>query len=197
LKFVSTDTGGLQSPEQTLTIITGKNNASDGLNGATGDDIIYALNSGNGSNKDVVFAGSGDDTVYGQDGIDEIHGATGNDVLHGGAGNDTFFFDTALNAATNVDTIKDFTSGADKISLQKSGLFTSLGSVGANLSGDFSANSTTSGTGTEHVFYDPATGNLYYDANAGSHSDAVLFANLTDVNGTTHPPIAATDFIIG
>jgi Ca2+-binding RTX toxin-like protein len=174
-----------------LTIITGKNNGADSLSGPTGDDILIG-----GGNKDAVFAGTGNDTVFGQNGNDEIHGGDGNDVLYGGEGNDTFYFDTALNAATNVDTIKDFASGSDKISLSKSGLFTALGAVGGNLIGDFSANSTTAGTGAEHVFYDPATGNLYYDANAGSHSDAVLFADLTNVNGTNHPPIAATDFIV-
>jgi len=200
LKFVSTDAGGLQTPEQTLTIITGTsgNNGDANLAGATGDDILYALSNGNNQNQhDVVFAGGGDDTVFGQDGADDLHGGVGNDTLYGGVGNDTFFFDTALNAATNVDTIKDFVSGSDKISLTKAGLFTALGTVGGNLTGDFSASNTTAGSGTEHVFYDPATGNLYYDANAGSHSDAVSFANLTNVNGTTHPSIAATDFIIG
>jgi VCBS repeat-containing protein len=200
LKFVSTDTGGLQTPEQTLTIITGTNgNSGEPLNGVTGDDVIYALSNGSNQNQhDVVFAGGGDDTVFGQDGVDDIHGGAGNDVLYGGAGSDTFYFDSALNASTNVDTIRDFVSGADKISLLKAGVFSSLSGNAGNstLGTDFSANGTVSGSGGEHVFYDPATGNLYFDSNAGNHSDAILFATLTNTNGT-HPNIATTDFIIG
>jgi hypothetical protein len=106
-------------------------------------------------------------------------------------------FDAAVNAA-NADTIKDFATGSDHITLAKGGVFSNLtGSVGSTtLGADFSASQTTAGTGAEHVFYDPATGNLYYDANAGAHGDAVLFANLTNTDAT-HPTIATTDFVIG
>jgi hypothetical protein len=46
--------------------------------------------------------------------------------------------------------------------------------------------------------YDSASGNLYYDANGGTHTlngsgaDSVLFATLTG-----HPTLVATDFVIG
>ena len=117
-------------------------------------------------------------------------------MLVGGTGSDTFIFDASL-AVANADTIKDFVTGSDHISLLKSGLFSNLvGGVGSTTLGtDFAANQTTAGTGAEHVFYNPATGNLYYDANAGSHSDAVVFATLTNTD-LTHPAIATTDFII-
>jgi Ca2+-binding RTX toxin-like protein len=189
-----TATQGAASYTEAFTIFTGTS-GGETINNAfnAGDDAYYALNGA-----DMVFAGSGDDTVFGQNGVDQIHGGDGNDTLTGGGGNDTFFFDTSLNAATNVDTIKDFSSGNDHISLLKTGLFSSLtGSAGnTTLGTDFSANQTTAGTGSEHVFYDPATGNLYYDANAGAHADAVLFANLTNTDAT-HPTIATTDFVIG
>jgi VCBS repeat-containing protein len=184
---------------EVFSIITGSS-SGDTVNGivTNGDDLIYGL-----QGADIIFAGSGDDTVFGQNGNDQIHGGDGNDVLYGGGNNDTFFFDTTLNPQTNVDTIRDFTSG-DKISLLKSGsagVFTTLtGNPGNALSAsEFSNNLTPAGagTGSEKIFYDPGTGNLYYDANAGSHSDAVLFANLTNVNGTHPTPIVASDFVIG
>ncbi|UUZ75679.1 hypothetical protein LP414_28970 [Polaromonas sp. P1(28)-13] len=113
--------------------------------------------------------------------------------MSGAAGDDTFYFDTALNAATNVDTIIDFATGNDHISLLKAGLFANLsGSIGATLLvTDFNTAAQTGG----HIVYD--TGNLYYDADGGSHTlsgagtDSVLFASLIG-----NPPVA-TDFIIG
>jgi VCBS repeat-containing protein len=194
LKFVSTDAAGLQTPEQTLTIITGKNNASDSLPGpstdTTGDDIIYAMSSAGGSNKDVIFAGSGNDTVFGQDAVDEIHGGLGNDVLHGGAGNDTFFFDSGLNAATNVDRIMDFNAtSADSILL--SNLIFGLGTGGTLTGGNYAAIDTTSTeaasqsvAASARIVFDAHTGTLYYDANGGSLSDATAFAVL-DLAGLT------------
>jgi VCBS repeat-containing protein len=162
------------------------------LNGGNKNDLLFG-NLGD----DTLNGGSGDDLLVAGGGADTLNGGAGNDVLVGGAGNDTFRFDAA--PAANADTIKDFATGSDHISLVKSGVFSSLaGSAGSTTLGtDFSASQTTAGTGVEHVFYDPATGNLYYDANAGSHADAVVFATLTNTDGVTHPTIATTDFIIG
>ena len=175
-------------------LIAGTSSATgETLNGANKDDLLFG-NLGN----DTLNGESGNDLLVAGGGADTLNGGAGNDVLVGGDGNDTFVFNTALNAATNVDTIRDFTTGSDHISLTKAGLFANLAGVAGNstLGTDFSASQTTTGTGAEHVFYDPATGNLYYDSNAGSHTDAVVFANLTNVNGITHPTVAATDFII-
>ena len=55
--------------------------------------------------------------LRGFDGGDQLQGMAGNDTLVGGAGNDKFLFNTALNAATNVDTITDMTAGVDIIRL--------------------------------------------------------------------------------
>jgi Ca2+-binding RTX toxin-like protein len=162
------------------------------LNGGNKNDLLFG-NLGD----DTLNGGSGDDLLVAGGGADTLNGGAGNDVLVGGAGNDTFRFDAA--PAANADTIKDFATGSDHISLVKSGVFSNLaGSAGSTTLGtDFSASQTTAGTGAEHVFYDPATGNLYYDANAGSHADAGVFATLTNTDGVTHPTIATTDFIIG
>ncbi len=192
---VTTTQAGASPYTEAFYITTGTNADNGSLTGL-GDDVIYGL-----GGSDIVLAGSGDDTVFGGQGNDHIHGGDGNDVLHGGGGNDTFYFNTPLNATTNVDTIKDFESGSDKISLLKLGLFSNLaGSAGATTLGtDFNTVSQTGG----HIVYDGSTGNLYYDADGGSHTlsgpgmDSILFANLTNVNGTTHPTIVASDFVIG
>ena len=63
----------------------------------------------------IIVAGIGNDT---------INGGLGNDTLTGGDGNDTFVFNTKL-GATNIDTITDFTSGADKIAIDDA-IFTKL-----------------------------------------------------------------------
>ena len=65
---------------------------------------------------DTILAGSGNDTSLRTGRERRIHGGTGNDVLTGGGGDDTFYFDTTLDASTNVDTITDFdASNNDKI----------------------------------------------------------------------------------
>jgi VCBS repeat-containing protein len=201
LVISSTDAGGL-SVSETLNIVTGTNTTNSQENIGTsgsptsnGDDIIYALNSGNGTNQhDVVFAGSGDDNVFGQGGKDDIHGGLGNDILSGGGGNDTFYFDTALNAATNVDTVTDFdAANADSLFLSKA-VFTALGTASGTLgTGDFGA--VADGTGASaalgagvHIIYDSQTGNLYYDADGGNTaSGRTLFAVL---GTSTHPSTA-------
>jgi len=82
----------------------------------------------------MICGANGNDAIYGRDGNDALYGNTGNytliggngnDVLVGGAGNDTFFFNAALNAATNVDTIIDFSVADDRIVLEN-GDFTAL-----------------------------------------------------------------------
>ena len=42
-----------------------------------------------------------------------LAGGAGSDRLSGGKGSDVFVFDTALSEDSNVDWIRDFTSGTD------------------------------------------------------------------------------------
>ena len=63
--------------------------------------------------------------VTGNAGSNILNGGLGNDTLTGNAGNDTFVFNTALNAATNVDTIADFVVVNDTIQLENA-VFTGL-----------------------------------------------------------------------
>ena len=57
----------------------------------------------------LLDGGAGDDTIGGGD---------GNDQSDGGPDKDTFFFDTALNAASNVDKIADFSVGDYTVRLE-------------------------------------------------------------------------------
>ncbi|HJV28053.1 MAG TPA: cadherin-like domain-containing protein [Aromatoleum sp.] len=149
---------GQQDYSEDFTIITGSN-GGETLVATAGDAAYYA-----GGNSDTILAGAGDDIVFGQNSNDSIHGGEGNDVLYGNLGNDFFVFDTALNASTNVDALKDFTHAIDKIQLDDT-VFSGGQGFGAN------------------VLYDASTGTLSYDANGGSHTDAVQFA--TVAIGTT------------
>ena len=174
-------TQGTNTFSETFSVITGTN-ASDTVDGApaVGDDVIFARGQG-----DVVLAGSGNDTVFGQADADQIHGGLGNDTLYGGGGDDMFYFDSALNATTNVDTIMDFNANnADQIRLENA-IFTSLAIPGtlnaANFEANAGGNATTS---SEYILYDTGTGNLYYDADGNGIGAKELFANITVTGGT-------------
>jgi len=58
------------------------------------------------------------DLLDGGEGNDILKGGLGNDTLTGGLGNDRFVF---KEATEKVDTITDFTSGADQLRISASG----------------------------------------------------------------------------
>ena len=112
-----------------LTLGTNFNNGDQtpAITGDSGDDIIYTLSSGNGTNqRDVVNAGSGNDQVFGQGGKDTLRGQVGADVLSGGGGTDILIGGEGIDVLTggadsdvfrfesgdlgSVDTITDFSS---------------------------------------------------------------------------------------
>ncbi|MCY4295550.1 MAG: hypothetical protein OXE54_01100 [Gammaproteobacteria bacterium] len=91
------------------------------LSGGSGADNFTSSN-GN----DEISGGAGNDTLGGGGGNDEISGGAGGDTLTGGAANDEFGYTSASHSqvawtATDVmygfDTIEDFTSSDDQISL--------------------------------------------------------------------------------
>jgi Ca2+-binding RTX toxin-like protein len=173
------------SYSEAFTIITGTNSDESLPPGTTnvGDDVIFGR-----GDEDTIFAGSGDDTVFGQSGDDDIYGGTGNDTLWGGANHDDFVFDTALNATTNVDIIKDFDAGLEHIWLDND-IFTAFGSSTGNLSSNnFKANAgAVAGDNNDFILYDTTTGNLYYDADGNLNGfTKVLFAkiDLVGLSGT-------------
>ena len=95
--------------------------------GANVENLRYTATSA------TAFTGTGnalDNEIRGGNGNDRLLGGAGNDTLIGGAGNDTLTGGTGaagdtgadtfvLSAATGVDTITDFGSGIDKISISQ------------------------------------------------------------------------------
>ena len=126
--------------------------------------------------------------IEGNSGDNRLNGDRGNDTLTGGAGSDTFVFKSALNGATNVDTITDFTVGTDTIELARS-VFSAL-STGALDSDAFQVGSAAVDA-SDRIIYDSATGDLFYDADGSGAGAAVRFATLS--TGLT---LTASDFVI-
>jgi serralysin len=140
----------------------------------TGSAVIGTGNSLN----NTMIGSAGANTLNGGDGNDAFNSGLGNDTLTGGAGADSFFFATALNSATNVDRITDY-SLADQFRLDDAiftGLsagtlaataFKTIGVAGAVVDAD------------DRIIYDTSTGNLYFDVNGSSAGGAAHIARLT------------------
>ena len=125
---------------------------------------------------------AGNDSIEGNVGADTLIGGLGNDLLIGDAGNDTFIFNAAI-SNTNIDTILDFTSGADKIWLDDS-IFTALGPITGTidashfLSGATPAGAPIATDPNQFLLYNSTTGNLYYDADGSGAAAAQLIVHL-------------------
>jgi Ca2+-binding RTX toxin-like protein len=150
---------------------------------------------GTGNALDNLLRGNdGSNRLLGQDGADTLAGGAGNDSLTGGAGADVFLFDSALNAASNRDTILGFVSGSDRIHLDDD-VFTSLTGDVALTDAQFRSGAGASAalTSEQRIIYDQSTGALYYDADGVGGVAAVQFAVL----GTTSPPtLSRGDFFV-
>jgi len=126
---------------------------------------------------------------------------SGNDTLSGGDGVDTYIFSSGIKGSKNVDTIKDFVSGEDKILLSAdifTKLATALGVIDGNdptplSDGDFFvAGAKVKPTdATSYILYDTNTGRVYYDADGNGKGAADWFITLTG-----KPELIADDFYI-
>lgn len=158
--------------------LTGSN-AINGTGNALGNLIIgnSAANilSGN-DGMDVLKGMGGNDTLLGGTGNDALFGGNGNDTLTGGTGQDAFVFDTALSARYNLDKISDFSVVDDYIALDNT-IFTALSDGNLNAS-EFGIGSSAANSSI-HVFYNSATGGLYYDADGNGTGAAIQFATLS------------------
>jgi Ca2+-binding RTX toxin-like protein len=152
-----------------------------------GNDVFRDVGGGSSG---PVFGGDGNDRLIGGSHADQFYGGAGNDRLTGGGGKNSFFFDTALNAATNVDTITDFTPGHDTIWLDFPffGGGGTLGVLGGSISpGHFHNGAPVNGNA--QVFYTRGNGYLYFDPDGTGASPAIHFATLAN-----HPFMHNTDF---
>ena len=149
------------------------------------------------STANTITGNAGNNALAGAGGNDVLKGGLGNDVLPGGAGIDSFFFNTALDPATNLDTIKDLGAGglADKILLDDD-IFLALGQVAATTALDptmFVVGAAAQDP-NDHIIYDQGTGALFYDADGSLNgADQVQFATL---GVSSHPTLTAASFFV-
>ncbi|WP_167392396.1 calcium-binding protein [Mesorhizobium sophorae] len=115
--------------------------------------------------------------IAGNSGNNVINGLGGNDTLSGAQGQDNFVFTTALNAATNVDHISDFSVVDDTIQLDNA-VFAALGGNGTLTAAAFHIGAVAT-TAAQHILYDSANGWLSYDADGNGAGAANHFATLT------------------
>lgn len=162
-------------------------NGNDTINGSTQSDRIAGFN-GN----DVINGNDGNDFLEGWDGSDTLNGGVGKDILTGGSGADKFVFNTTLNATTNLDTIKDFVKGTDKIVLDDD-IFTKFLNKTSISAGNL-ITGTKALQADDYLIYNTSNDTLYYDADgSGSKFGLVAFAKI-ELAGTAAP--TATDFLV-
>ena len=113
--------------------------------------------------------------VRGNNGNSILNGGDGNDYLTGLGGEDQYLFNTALNAATNVDQITDFNVMDDTIRLDQ-GVFTTL-AYGALAASQFVIG-TAAQDATDRIIYNSNTGALFYDNDGVGGNAQVQFAEL-------------------
>jgi hypothetical protein len=133
---------------------------------------------------DDVFKMKGDKAKAGM-----IDMGPGNDLVVLGKKGDKVLFDWALNAATNVDTVKKFQSGKDKFYLDDD-IFTTI--TPGTLSSAAFHKGTSAADADDRIIYDKKTGALYYDPDGVGGVAQTQFAKLDP--GTK---LKASDFTIG
>lgn len=113
------------------------------------------------------------DDIRGNDGANTINGRHGDDVLIGNGGADSFLFDTALNAANNVDEMVDFQINVDEILLDND-VFLGIGTM---TPGRFHIGAAATTTG-QRIIYNEGNGGLFYDEDGMDGIAQVRFATL-------------------
>ena len=146
-----------------------------------GNALVNVITGGAGD--DFLFGLGGNDTLTGGNGADFLYGGDGSDTLTGGAGADAFVFQ---GGEAGVDTITDFTSGADRVLLNGSA-FAHTANI-AFISGTGAVAATTSDS---TFIYHSDTGLLSYDADGNGAGVAIDIAMI----GTGLVPVPA-DFAI-
>jgi serralysin len=198
LLFGNTGNDTLLGEEGNDTLLSGQGN--DSVSGGSGNDILSGglgndtLSGGDGN--DILFGGqgadslagdAGNDTLVGGKGSDTLAGGAGNDfmtgdqgadVLTGGEGNDTFAFlgygKVQNAAALGEDTITDFTTGSDKIALDRQ-LFSAVGDTLE--AAEFEKVAQVDGASAAKLVYNTQTGQLIYNPTTAV-GDEVAIATL-------------------
>ena len=116
----------------------------------------------------------------------------GIDVLPGGAGADPLRVQHGGQHITNFDRILDFDPAADTIRLENAD-FTSVGATSGWLWAARFVSAARALDTNDHVIYNRATGELFYDADGTGAAAQVRFAVLTQ---TVKPILTAADFLV-
>ncbi len=158
---------------------------------AAGQEIEILSTNNNAGTAAIILTGNAfGNSLIGNAGANLLLGGSGNDTLTGLNGADTFLFNTALNAATNHDTITDFVVADDTIRLENA-IFTLLAATGTLAAGLFKDLSLAAQDVDDVIVYDRATGDLIFDTNGLAIGGETLFADVT--NGTA---LTFADFVV-
>jgi Ca2+-binding RTX toxin-like protein len=149
---------------------------------------VETLSTTNAAGTDAInlYANSSGNVVIGNNGMNWLAGGDGNDELIGNGGMDYFLFNTALNAATNVDELSDFSPLWDTIVIENT-IFDALAAGG--LAEERFVVGAAAQDGNDNIIYDSATGALMYDSDGTGAAAAVQFAQVAPGTVLTH-----TDF---
>jgi len=166
-------------------LFTNMFSGNDSMTGNKFNDIIKS-----GLGNDTLVGNAGNDKLYGESGNDVLKGGADKDILYGGTGADKFVFNTTLNATTNLDTIKDFVKGTDKIVLDDD-IFTKFANKSSIAAGNL-ITGTKALQADDYLIYNTSNDTLYYDQDgSGSKFGLVAFAKI-ELTGSAAP--SATDF---
>ncbi len=167
--------------------------------GGQGTDTVYSTLAaykltGNVENltlNGVAAKGTGnglDNVITGNAVANRLYGAAGDDSLYAGADavEDRFYFDTALNAATNVDTLFQAEFPEDQIFLDND-IFSALLSTAGTQVGKLGVGFYFEGAGLNGgglnadvgIWYNLTTGGLYYNPTGNVAGDSTLFATVS------------------
>jgi serralysin len=158
---------------------------------AAGDSYVAIENLSGSDFNDKLGGNAGKNAINGGAGDDIIRGFEGKDTLTGATGKDVFVFNTALSAATNVDTITDFSFADDTIQLDNA-VFAALTTTGVLAPAAFRVNASgLAEAGSDRVIYDANSGKLFYDADGVGGASGIQFAQLGIGLGLTNQ-----DFVV-
>jgi Ca2+-binding RTX toxin-like protein len=139
---------------------------------AQGDRLVGTA----GSN--VMEGQAGNDWIDGGGGADTLDGGWGLDTLTGGGGSDRFVMSASL-AASNADTVTDFSvTQGDTLALDDA-VFTLLAGK-TSLANHFRLSTQAAVGGDDYLVYNPGTGALSYDASGKGTGTAQVFATLAN-----------------
>jgi Ca2+-binding RTX toxin-like protein len=157
---------------------------NDHLEGGSGDDQLLGF-----GDSDTLYGGSGADTISGDSGSDLIVGSAGNDMISTGSGKDILIFKSALNAATNIDTVLDYKPAYDTMRLENT-YFKQLTRTGTLSSTAFRVGPEALDR-SDRIIYDNTTGALFYDPDGNGPAAAIQFAKMINM-----PVLRYSEFIV-